>query len=230
MKREETWRRWVGHQQDLADAVERSANMLTDADGEAPTVRVELLVPPYTFDADSVRDLTSLSSREVKRITSMRARVARDGESIWIRVGRNAPAVTLEVEAGDAARVDGIVSQIARLLDQGRPFLSWLDQKRAIAFAAVASLAVDVGSILAFADKRVEGTTTVRRVSDWFLIPLIGGWVVLGVAAAWLVPNLEILPAGAKSRVLQARGLFVATIVLASAVAGLVTVLYALLK
>lgn len=228
MKRRKVWRRWVGSQVDLADAID-TAIALVDAEASpVPRRHIEIVVPPYTFEDESSRELRNLSSRDLSHLRSLNARITSDilQTDVVIRADRE-DAVTLEVSGSRKTTVDGLTDQVARVLDRGKPTIPWMDRRLSQAAGvalgiAIAALAFTLGPKEPYVENGMRGYGT----PTWVAVPSLLFILVLPVLATVVVPNLEILTPGGKSRMRRARRLAVAAISLAAAAVGLLLALH----
>lgn len=206
-----SWLRWAGTHDLLEQALRSAAESLRRWKPDAPVrCSISVVLPQITMRFDSIDDFHRVSEFDFVQARSIRAALSSQATvlgnpSVEIVAASDYPqAVSLEVEGDDRDRVDGLRATISDILDRGRKKPPWLNSNGrftlglilgATSFVVLAIALRDLASTLRWLPKGNEGLVV------WPLIVLAG---IIGVGIGrgfyWLLPDLELLPEGGRTR------------------------------
>jgi hypothetical protein len=202
------WNRWAGTVSDIERATRLAIEVLGQRTRTDVPCHIQIAVPGRVTDADTPDALqTEIDSRDLTLIRSIRIEVgAKRGMRATIHVERQSPALTVEVSGENWTRVEGLISQLDDLLRRGR---------QRPGQETVKSLAVLALFAVVFAGAKIVTALKGPNVGD-SVVGVIGVPVILLLAfggffgTTWLLPGLELLAPGARTRARRFRGATIA--------------------
>jgi hypothetical protein len=201
------WRRWAGPIGDIERATRLALEIIGQRTRTEPPCEIEIALPQRVTTADNPDALqTQIDTRDLDLIRSIRINVgSKRGLRATIHVEREAPALTIEVVGEDRTLVEGLTSQLEELLRKGKQRIG-NDSIQGGIFILVLVLTTLAGvSILGAIDRNGQQIDVDTPAEYVILLLTVVGGIGSVYAVSWLLPDLQLLRPGERTRLRRFR-------------------------